>query len=184
VPTDDGFEVRLDGPQGAFVRRAATSQGDARNQAEFLRVLLERSRAGLQRLPARQPLVLLIEDDPDNLFAYEETLRVYGFRTASACSLAEARRLLEQVRPSAILLDHLLPDGEGGSRCGELRDMTNYSLPIVLVTGVDPERVVLGPQGPDAVLAKPCRPETLIAVLKLLIPRRKSVVTDGIYAES
>ena len=45
-------------------------------------------------------------------------------------------------------------------------------MPVVLVTGLDPSTVAPAYDGgPDASLGKPCRPETLSAVLKLLVQR-------------
>lgn len=97
-----------------------------------------------------------MEDDPDNLFACETMLRMDGLRTASASSLADARRLLRAFQPAAVLLAHALPDGEGGFMCK------------------------LGSRdSPDAVLAKPCRPETLTVVLKLLVQRRRMAVKSA-----
>src|SRR3954471_24993684 len=169
-----GWHVSVEAEGSApFLRRFAHSKGDAANQAEFLRLLLDRSRTASRRTRERQSLVLIVEDDSENLLAYEETLKVDGFRTASAPSLAEARRLLREVRPSAILLDHLLPDGDGPMFARELRQSgANAAIPIVLVTGLEPASVSPACDGgPDALLGKPCRPETLTGVLKLLVQR-------------
>jgi CheY-like chemotaxis protein len=159
---------------GPFLRRFAQSRGDAGNQAEYLRVLLDRSRVGGRRPRECQPLVLIVEDDAQNLFAYEEMLKLEGFRTVSATCLAEARRLVGQVRPAAILLDRVLPDGDGRMFARELRDSaTDADVPIVLVTGFDPFQVApAGDGGADAQLGKPCRPETLTGVIKLLVQRK------------
>jgi CheY-like chemotaxis protein len=176
VRTLDGFEVSVQaGDYPAFLRRLAHSHGDALNQGEYLRVMLNRSRDGGRRISSRQPLILIVEDDPDNLFAYETMLRLDGFRTMSASTLAEALQLMHEFQPAAILLDHMLPDGEGGLMCGELRDSgSGEALPILLVTGLDPRELKLGSHtSPDAVLSKPCRPETLTAVVKLLVQRRR-----------
>jgi CheY-like chemotaxis protein len=169
----EGWQVSVEAQEGApFLRRFAHSQGDAANQAEYLRLLLDRSRAGDRRRGReRQPLVLIVEDDPENRLAYEETLRIEGFRTASASTIADARRLLRDVRPAAILLDHVLPDGDGAALARELkRDGADTA--IVLVTGMDPVTAAEASDGgPDARLGKPCRPETLTDVLKLLVQR-------------
>ena len=95
-----------------------------------------------------------------------------GFRSASAPTLADARRLAGRVKPSAVLLNHLLPDGPGTSVCGDLRRQAGDALPIVVVTGVDPREIELGRRdGPDAVMGKPCRPDLLTALLTLLVTR-------------
>jgi CheY-like chemotaxis protein len=175
----DGFEVSVETEGRApFLRRFAHSRGDAGNQAEYLRLLLVPSRAAVRKPRERQPLVLVIEDDPENLFAYEEMLKLDGFRTASAPTLADARRLVREVKPSAVLLDHVLPDGDGPMFARELRQSDGDArVPIVLVTGLDPARVSPAYDGgPDALLGKPCRPETLSAVLNLLVQRAPRAV--------
>jgi CheY-like chemotaxis protein len=168
----EGWQVSVAADEGApFLRRFAHSRGDAGNQAEYLRVLLDRSHGAVRRRE-RIPLVLIVEDDAENLFAYEETLKLDGFRTASASSIGAARQLMREIKPAAILLDHILPDGDGQMFARELRHASDERVPIVLVTGLDPATVA-GSYGTaaDALLAKPCRPETLTGVLKLLVER-------------
>ena len=170
----DGWQVSVEAHGGVqFLRRFAHSRGDAGNQAEYLRLLLDRSRSGVRKPRNRQALILIVEDDAENLFAYEETLRLEGFRTASTSTIADARRLMREIRPSAILLDHVLPDGDGTTFAHELRGSEADSrVPVVLVTGLEPATVSTAyDEGADALLGKPCRPETLTSVLKLLVRR-------------
>jgi len=169
--TPDGWRVSVEADGGEpFLRRFAHSKGDATNQAEYLRVMLGSAREYARPVRRRRPLILIVEDDPENLFAYEETLKAEGFRTASATTLADARRLLGEIKPSAILLDHMLPDGEGPALARELRGAA--AVPIVLVTGMEPSTVAAEyGGGADALLGKPCRPETLTGVLKLVAQR-------------
>jgi len=176
----EGWQVSVEAQGGTpFLRRFAHSRGDAGNQAEYLRLLLDRSQTAARRPRDRQPLVLIVEDDAENRIAYEELLKMEGFRTAAAPTLAEARRLLSEITPAAILLDHALPDGDGTTFARELRAAgLDPAIPLVLVTGFDPAAIAPGSgEGPDALLGKPCRPEALTDVLKLLVrraaPRRK-----------
>jgi CheY-like chemotaxis protein len=186
--TADGWHVSVEAQGGSpFLRRFAHSRGDAGNQGEYLRLLLDRSRGVVRRSRERPAVILIVEDDPENLFAYEETLKLEGFRTASAPSLAEARRLVREIKPAAILLDHLLPDGDGTSFARELRQSVHgAAIPIVLVTGLEPASVSTAyDEGPDALLGKPCRPDALTGVLKLLVqrggpPRRPIASVDAV----
>ena len=180
----EGWRVSIEADGGApFLRREARSKGDAINQAEYLRLLLDRSRTGVRVAAARQRLVLIVEDDPENLYAYEEILNADGFRTASTRSVADARRLLGEVKPSAVLLDHVLRDGAGPALARELRATCDDAMPIVLVTGMDPSDVAAEYAGAaDALLGKPCRPETLTGVLKLVVQR--TVARDDLPAVS
>jgi CheY-like chemotaxis protein len=159
-----------------FIRKIAQSTGDARNEGEYLRVLLDRRRApAAAETPREPPLVLIVEDDPDNLLAYEEILKLDGFAVASAATVLEANRIVRSVTPAAVLLDHMLPDGSGSSLCVTLRRTAGHALPIVMVTGLNPRDITMGgDEGPDAVMSKPCRPDLLTALLKLLILRERA----------
>src|SRR4051812_39054126 len=180
--TAQGWQVSVAAPRRApFLRRFAHSKGDAANQAEFLRVLLDRSRAGGRGPRERQPLILIVEDDAESLRTYEEMLKCEGLRTASAPSLAEARRLMRAITPSAVLLAHVLPDGDGPMFARELRQSgTGAAIPIVLVPGLAPASASPAYDDcPDAILGKPCRPETLTGVVKLLLQRAAPVKARG-----
>jgi CheY-like chemotaxis protein len=175
--TGNTLEVLVQiGDDPPFVRKTAQSIGDARNQGEYLRVLLGRGRAPAPTEATTQaPHVLIVEDDPDNLFAYEEMLKLDGFAVASARTIADAKRTFEQAPASAVLLDHLLPDGSGASLCSGLRQAAGGALPIVMVTGLNPREIAIGGEdSPDAVMSKPCRPDLLTALLRLLIGRERA----------
>ena len=59
------------------------------------------------------PLALIVDDDADFAHSLELLVEREKFATRSAGSLSEARRLIEEARPDVILLDMVLPDGEG-----------------------------------------------------------------------
>ena len=86
--------------------------------------------------PREQTLIQLVEDDPDQGELAELRLKLSGYvvRTAgSAKALSKALR--EQSRPDLILLDVVLPDGDGFDILGKLRARPEYALlPIVLLT--------------------------------------------------
>jgi len=179
--TGNSLEVLVQvGDDPPFIRKVAQSSGDARNEGEYLRVLLDRSRVPSAPDPSGEPpLVLVVEDDADNRLAYEEILKLDGFAVASAASVSEANGLVRQITPAAVLLDHVLPDGSGASLCVTLRGAAGQALPIVMVTGLNPRDIAIGgDEGPDAVMSKPCRPDLLTALLKLLILRERSSKTD------
>ena len=59
------------------------------------------------------PVALIIDDEAKSLAAMTELVEKEGFSTMSAGSLAEARDQLAQTRPDVILVDQMLPDGNG-----------------------------------------------------------------------
>ena len=180
--TGNRLEVLVQiGDNPPFIRKTAQSPGDARNEGEYLRVLLDRSRLPAAPDSSGKPaLVLIVEDDPDNLLAYEEILKLDGFAVASAASVSEANSIVGEIRPAAVLLDHVLPDGSGAALCVTLRRAAGHALPIVMVTGLNPRDITIGGEEcPDAVMSKPCRPDLLTALLKLLILRESPPGRDA-----
>ena len=77
--------------------------------------------------------VLLVDDDPDSLGAAKEILESCGHDVATADSLAGARALLGGNTPEVLLLDLMLPDGNGLELLDELADTGLRK--IVLITG-------------------------------------------------
>src|SRR6185503_8989918 len=77
--------------------------------------------------------VLLVDDDPDSLQAAKEILAAEGHDVVTADSLAGARAQLAARAPDVLLLDLMLPDGNGLELFGELGDGDLRK--IVLITG-------------------------------------------------
>src|SRR5439155_22274505 len=76
---------------------------------------------------------LLVDDDTNTLTGLAELVAREGFTTAVASSLQTAReRMLEQ-RPDVILLDLLLPDGDGLDLFQDLGDSINTE--VIVITG-------------------------------------------------
>jgi two-component system, NtrC family, response regulator HydG len=77
---------------------------------------------------------LVIDDDAGFRNGLAEALRLEGFVTATAESLAEARRRLAESPPHVVLVDLSLPDGSGLDLLKEIEP--NGSSPeVILVTG-------------------------------------------------
>jgi CheY-like chemotaxis protein len=89
----------------------------------------------LARKPA-ETVILLVEDDPDQLALGELRLTMAGYQVRSVDSAkALSRFLREQPRPDLLLLDVMLPDGDGFDILGKLRARPEFAmLPIVLLT--------------------------------------------------
>ena len=88
------------------------------------------------RSPRHAPKrILCVEDHID---ACELICRVLGnYEVVSAHTIDEAREKCNGQKFSLILLDYLLPDGDGLSFCEEIRQ-TDYLTPVILVS-VDTE---------------------------------------------
>ncbi len=78
--------------------------------------------------------VLLVEDEAAFARAVEKRLAQSGLACQVAGSLAEARRLLNDAEPDAILLDMRLPDGSGLDLLREIRERRGSAVPVLVLT--------------------------------------------------
>lgn len=82
-------------------------------------------------------LVLVVDDDEAARLMTTITLEQHGFSVIEAADCAAARASFAARKPDIILLDVLLPDGDGFSLCREfLRDPRGSDLAIAMVTGL------------------------------------------------
>ena len=80
--------------------------------------------------------ILLCEDDPDTAVALREQLRQVGFATDFAFTVGDAIICAAATQYRAILVDLLLPDGDGISLILRLRELPQYcDTPIIVVSG-------------------------------------------------
>jgi two-component system cell cycle response regulator DivK len=118
------------------------------------------------------PLVLIVDDAPDNREAYAEYLRFRGFRTLEAATGTEAKDLARLHSPDVILLDLRLPDIDGleVSRYVRATKELSESTIIAVSAAVFPSDVADALEaGCDLFLQKPCLPDTLVAEIERLL---------------
>jgi DNA-binding response OmpR family regulator len=109
--------------------------------------------------------VLIVDDDALLRAMLSEHLMKAGFRVLDAASLAEAKQRLHSC--DAMILDVLLPDGDGRSFCAELR-VGGFRPPILLLTGLtDASDLVTGlDSGANDYIEKPFSSTELLARLR------------------
>jgi DNA-binding response OmpR family regulator len=114
--------------------------------------------------------VLVVEDDPDTLRIAALALeRLGGFTVAYARTAAEVEERLTEFRPDLLLLDLVLPDGEGLDVVERLREVPERArIPVVVLTArTEPEKLRARTQGSiDEIITKPFDPLTLSARLR------------------
>lgn len=92
-------------------------------------------------MPNPTPRILLVDDDPTNLFLLEDLLVTEGYIPLSARSGAEALEMARQSRPDLILLDVMMPEMDGFEVCRRLReDDKLQTLPVIFVTALDDDQ--------------------------------------------
>jgi CheY-like chemotaxis protein len=169
VPAAPGYDVQLRNAHGvAFLRKSAATTEAARNEAEYLRLLLE---SDTLPSPANglKPFALVVEDDQDNCEALAEALKSVGIRALGVSRGLEGVRLAKALAPDLIVIDHRLPDITGAEVCRRLRDDPETEpLPVIAVTAA-PDAMRADGCVADAVLTKPCRLDTFLAAARLFL---------------
>lgn len=123
-----------------------------------------------------KPLILLVDDFEDATDIYSTYLRHCGYSVDCAASGPEALAAARQRRPGLILLDIRMPDMTGTEVMRMLRSDPEFrTVPIVALTAhaLDDERQDALSAGFDAVVAKPCLPDELLAFIENLMTNWK-----------
>jgi len=100
-------------------------------------VLLQALKRALEER-AKAAQVLIVEDDPDLAKVLVSMLRRHGIKTAQARTGQEAIQQCERLRPDLLVLDLLLPEGDGFMVADWLRqqDQLRYT-PLVIYSAKD-----------------------------------------------
>lgn len=125
--------------------------------------------------------LLLIDDDARLTGMVGDYLRAAGFEVSTAGNLAQAREALAHSRFELLVLDLMLPDGDGLDFCRWLRGDPRWRHQPVLMLSArgEPMDRILGLElGADDYLAKPFEPRELQARIKALL-RRLEPKLDG-----
>ena len=120
--------------------------------------------------------ILMIEDDRRLAAMVEAYLANNGYRVAHAATGEAGLAALRGDEPvDAVLLDLMLPDGDGLDICRRIRALPPpaASVPIVMLTAKgDPfDRVIGLEMGADDYLPKPFEPRELLARLRAVLRR-------------
>jgi DNA-binding response OmpR family regulator len=121
-----------------------------------------------------RPSVLLVEDEASIAEPFARALGREGFDAEVAPTAAAARELFARRRPSIVLLDLTLPDGDGRELCREWRRDT--SVPIIMLTarGTETDRVVGLELGADDYVVKPFSVAEVAARIRAVLRRAQS----------
>ncbi len=119
------------------------------------------------------PALLVVDDDLRLRDLLERYLGQAGFRVRGAGNAAAMARELAAHHADLIVLDLMLPDGNGLDLCRKLR-ADGIETPVIMLTakGDDVDRIVGLEIGADDYLPKPCNPRELVARIRAVLRRR------------
>jgi two-component system, OmpR family, response regulator RegX3 len=125
-----------------------------------------------------RPRILFVEDERSISEPFSHALEREGFEPVVAQTAEEALRLAERIDPALVLLDLMLPDGDGRDVCRELRRRSDR--PIIMLTsrGTETDRIVGLELGADDYVVKPFSGPEVIARIRAVL-RRSGAGRDG-----
>jgi len=134
------------------------------------------------RAPSGQHRLLVIDDDERLVAMLRDYLAPNGFEVALAFDIATGLAALERERFDIVLLDLMLPDGNGLDVCRQLRAAAGPEADVGLVMltarGESTDRVIGLELGADDYIAKPFDPRELLARLRSVLRRRQAQPSD------
>jgi DNA-binding response OmpR family regulator len=115
--------------------------------------------------------VLFVEDEPSIYEPFSKALAREGFEPVVARTAAQALELAGDGDFAIVLLDLMLPDGDGRDVCRELRRRS--SVPILMLTarGTEADRIVGLELGADDYVVKPFSGPEVIARIRAILRR-------------
>jgi DNA-binding response OmpR family regulator len=118
--------------------------------------------------------ILVVEDDIKQRRVLSRALAEEGIDVVEAATMEEARARFNPRSFDALIVDRMLPDGDGLALCSEVR-RSGASAPILMLTarGELNDRVEGLREGADYYVVKPFEIEELLAVLTALIRRSR-----------
>lgn len=119
-----------------------------------------------------EPLVLVIDDEPQILRFLQAALKSHGYPVIAAASAAEGERLALSHRPAAILLDLGLPDKDGLDVVAAVRGWSDIPIIVVSARGKEDDKVAALEAGANDYLTKPFGTRELIARLRVALRLR------------
>ncbi len=117
--------------------------------------------------------VLLIEDDSRLADMVGEYLGKAGFHVIHAESGTRGLALHGREPVDVVILDLMLPDGDGLDICRQIRDRSDSPILMLTARGDPMDRVVGLEMGADDYLPKPFEPRELLARLRAILRRSR-----------
>lgn len=118
--------------------------------------------------------ILLIDDEQDILEFLSYNLKKEGYKVFTASNGEEGVKMVQQMSPSLILLDVMMPKMDGIETCQVIRKDLNITQPIIafLTSRAEDYSQIAGFEaGADDYITKPVRPRLLISKVESLLRR-------------
>jgi DNA-binding response OmpR family regulator len=127
-----------------------------------------------------RPTILIVEDDAAMRRGLEDNLEIDGYNVVCAATVRDGHAAAAELSPDLILLDVMLPDGDGIDLCRRLR-AEGHTQPIIMVTakGEEMDKVSALEIGADDYVVKPFSLRELLARIHAQL--RRSHIRESLH---
>ncbi|MCR8980891.1 response regulator transcription factor [Brevibacillus laterosporus] len=116
--------------------------------------------------------ILIVDDEPEIRIMIERFLRKEGFfRIYTAADCASALSICGTGKPDIVILDIMLPDGDGFSLLSSIRQFSDTPVLFLSARGEDEDRLLGLGLGADDYIVKPFLPRELVLRLMAILKR-------------
>lgn len=115
--------------------------------------------------------ILVVDDEFELRCLLTEILEQAGFEVVLAGNCRQAEKMCRESRPDAVILDVMLPDGDGFSLFGKLREIREIPVLILSARDEDAARLQGLGLGADDYITKPFLPQELCLRLSGVLRR-------------
>ncbi len=131
--------------------------------------------------------ILVVDDDSQIRSLLSEYLQKQGYRVTTVADGKGLRAAMATSHPDVIILDLMLPGEDGLTLCRDLRAQSDVPVIMLTARGDETDRIVGLEMGADDYLPKPFNPRELLARIKSVLRRARSLpenlksVASGVY---
>lgn len=119
--------------------------------------------------------ILIVDDDVEIRSLLQEYLRKNGYGTSVSADGKAMWDVLTHSKVDLIVLDLMLPGDDGLTLCRKLRSSSDTPVIMLTAQGEETDRIVGLEMGADDYLAKPFSPRELLARIKSVLRRTRSL---------
>ena len=118
--------------------------------------------------------LLVVDDDPALRQLLADYLNRHGYDTLLAPDASDLANRITRYAPDLLVLDRMLPGGDGADACRRLREQ-GEDIPVILLTARDEavDRIIGLEAGADDYVGKPFDPRELLARIEAVLRRKR-----------
>jgi len=124
-----------------------------------------------QKSPEKRNCILVVDDEQDTVILLKHVLMRDGFDVAGATSGKEALAKINEVKPSLVLLDLMMPEMDGWDTFAQIQKVND--LPVIVISALAQSQYVVKAleQGADDYITKPFDQAEVKARVKAVLRR-------------